>query len=319
MSSLIDGSYIHTGPWINYSDDSSIGNTITLKTREAAVLLALLAIVVAVAGSSVWRIVRYFSHQSRSNPNIQHDAIFIQQQAILRNASSALSAAWAFLRLSYGWRKHQRTRRSSHTFLFLAVAIVIFTAFGVASIFSSRVTAAGGAVFLLHSPNCGFWNYTLAGETVEAVKMLNVTYSASAYAKTCYEVDSSNAASCGTFVRPQIPWTSNANAPCPFATKSCSSSASTYEMDTGPMDSHSTLGLNAKPSERVTVRKLATCAKVNGTTYGTTVNQTVRGETDEFVQVLMGVTRLSNGDVAYNYTYKYNTHTSSVGVGYGLQ
>ncbi|TVY89260.1 hypothetical protein LAWI1_G005934 [Lachnellula willkommii] len=317
MSSPIDRSYIHTGPWKNYSEIASIGATITLTTRDAAFLLALLAIIVTVAGSSIWRIVRYFSHQARSNPNLQHDAVFIQQQAILRNATSALSAAWAFARLSYSWRKHQRTSRSSHTFLFLAVSIIIFTAFAVASIFSTRVTAARGVTFLLHSPNCGYWNSSFASSTLEAVRVLNVTYAGSAYAKNCYDNDSSSA-SCGTFVKPRISWTSNNDAPCPFAAKSCSSTARPYEIDTGPMDSHSTLGLNAKPSERVTLRKLATCAKVNGSTYASNKNETTRSGTDNFVQVLMGPTRLSSGDVVTNYTYEYNEHTASVGVGYGL-
>ncbi|TVY39346.1 hypothetical protein LSUB1_G002876, partial [Lachnellula subtilissima] len=304
--------------WENYSDNDSIGATITLKTRDAAFLLALLAIIVAVAGSSVWRIVRYFFHQARSNPNVQHDAIFIQQQAILRNATSALSAAWAFTRLSYSWRKHQQTSRSSHTFLFLAVSIIIFTAFAVASIFSTRVTAAKGATFLLHSPNCGYWNSSLAGPTLEAVRILNVTYAASAYAKNCYDSDSSSA-SCSTFVKPRISWTSNNDAPCPFAAKACSGTARPYELDTGPMDSHSTLGINAKPSERVTLRKVATCAKINGTTYATSKNETTKTGTDNFVQILMGPTRTSSGDVIHNYTYEYNEHTASIGVGYGLQ
>jgi hypothetical protein len=188
-------------------------------------------------------------------------------------------------------------------FAFVAVAITISVAFAVSSIFSSRVTAAGGAQFLLNSPNCGYFNYSLVSPTLEGVKLLNVTYFASAYEKSCYEVDSSSTAQYDTYVKSQIPWISNTKAPYSFAANTCNSSASTYEMDTGPMDSHSTLGLNAKPSERVTVRKLATCAVVAAAPYKRLVNLTYNTGSDVLDQVMMGPRLNPDGSNLTNYTY----------------
>lgn len=321
--SLTNSSYVYTGPWINHSRNFVVGATITLKTRDAAFLLALLTLVVTIAGSSFWKIVSYISHQARSNPNIPHDAIFLQQQAILKNSSSALSAAWAFTRVSFSWRKHERTKwRGSHTFIFVVVALLIAAAFGVASIFSSRVTASGGAEFLLKSPNCGFWNTTLADPAVASVKQLNDTYSAAAYSKTCYEADSSSNVQCSTFIKSHIPWSAASTDVCPFANQTCSGRAKSYEMDSGPMDSHGILGINAKPSERITIRKVATCANIADSPFYTVINQTYGSAegagTDRVIQLFMGPLKYQGENIT-NYTFQYNVHLAGLGVGYGLE
>jgi hypothetical protein len=87
-------------------------------------------------------------------------------------------------------------------------------------------------------------------------------------------------------------------------------------MDTGPMDSHDILGIDAVPAERVALRKVATCAPLDLTPYVTMVNKTLANEVvDEFLQVYIG----EQMDTPGNYTYEYDTHESWVSIGYDLQ
>jgi hypothetical protein len=87
-------------------------------------------------------------------------------------------------------------------------------------------------------------------------------------------------------------------------------------MDTGPLDSHHVLGLNAKSSERVTARKVATCAPVHIAPYANFVNITFPdGRTDNYGQLYLG----APGTNTTNVTYEYDFHAQYVGLGYDFQ
>lgn len=87
-------------------------------------------------------------------------------------------------------------------------------------------------------------------------------------------------------------------------------------MDTGPLDSHEILGIDAIPSERVTLRKVATCAPLHMSPYATLKNVTIgNGIVDEYLQVNIGEMSETNG----NWTYEYDIHASFVNIGYDLQ
>jgi hypothetical protein len=311
-------SYIYTGPWFNHSHGSLLGATITLSTRDAAFLLALLAIIVTTAGHSFWTIISYIAHQTRSNPG-QHDAIFYQEQAILKNSGNALDAAWKFSQASFAWRKHAKSRNSRSLF-FIAMALILAAAFAVASIFSSQVTKAASGEVLINSDNCGFWEFNVnssAGIFYEAeVKTLNETVEAANYASNCYGTNNTDAAQCNTYIVPEITWTTNQNASCPFASGTCLvSPTAAYQMDTGLLDSHNDLGINAKSSERVAARKVATCAPVLIAPWAVTVNKTLAdGEIDSYAELYLGDTGDGTG-----ITYSYDLHSQWIGLPYQLQ
>jgi hypothetical protein len=316
---MSSSSYVYTGPWVNYSHGTLVGATITLTTRDAAFLLALLAIVVTTAGHSFWTIFCYIAHQSRSSRG-SHDIIFYQEQAILKNSDSALSAAWKFFREIFAWRKHVKSRKSRSLF-FIAMAIIIAALFGVASIFSSQVTKAAGSEVLINDENCGTWSFnlisTLADVYKEDLKSLNETIAAANYASSCYSTNNTDTPQCNTYITPAITWTTNQNVSCPFASGTCLlSPTAAYQMDTGPLDSHYVLGLNAKSSERVTTRKVATCAPVHIAPYAESVNITFPdGSTDNYAMLYLG----DPGTNLTNVTYVYDLHAQYVGVGYDLQ
>lgn len=85
-------------------------------------------------------------------------------------------------------------------------------------------------------------------------------------------------------------------------------------MDTGPLDSHEILGLNAPVSERVTVRKVTSCSPIHFAKYASFETMPIgNGSTDPFLLLSFGpVTGVSS------YTYAYDTHWILAGMGYSL-
>ncbi|KAE9377655.1 hypothetical protein N431DRAFT_302583, partial [Stipitochalara longipes BDJ] len=309
---------IYSGPWVNHSHGDVLGATITLMTRDAAFLLALLAIIVTTAGHSLWTIISYILHQTRSKPG-QHDARFYQEQAILKNSGNALDAAWKFSRTSFAWRKHAKSK-TYRPLSFIVIAVVLATLFAVASIFSSQVTKAAGSEFLLNSDDCGFWTFDInasaADEFKYNVKSLNTTVEAANYASNCYGTSNTNTAQCDTYIIPEITWTTNQNSSCPFASGTCLlSPTAAYEMDTGLLDSHDHLGINARGSERIAVRKVATCAPVHVTPYVVIFNETFGdGNVDTLANVQLGDIGDGTGT-----TWTYDLHLQFMNIGYELQ
>lgn len=313
---------IYTGPWINHSHNFWLGATITLNNRDSAFLIALLTLVVTTAGRSLWRIVSFVVHQLRAS-DYPHDAIFYQQQAILKNAESPLNAAWKLSRASFTWRKHERTRwwqlwRSRSLFLVL-LAVTLAAAFAVASIFSSQVTKAAGTAVLITSPDCGAWYFNTtdsASQQKWSVKQLNESIMAANYANACYRTSNTNCKT-STYAVPEIKWDSNQSTSCPFGDDVClMTQTAAYQMDTGPLDSHRILGIDAPPSDRISVRKVATCAPLGLSPYTKTENLTMYdGTKDKYLHFFLGP--LNNSDT--NWTVEYNTHASEVGLGYNLE
>lgn len=88
---------------------------------------------------------------------------------------------------------------------------------------------------------------------------VNDTLAATTYSRACYG-NLQNLLQCTQNPQQQLPWNVNRNATCPFTNDLCIyGDLSAYEMDTGHIDSHQALGINAPKSERVQYRKVTTC------------------------------------------------------------
>lgn len=87
-------------------------------------------------------------------------------------------------------------------------------------------------------------------------------------------------------------------------------------MDTGYIDSHEALGVNAPKSERVQYRKVSTCSPILTKGYTTGLNDTNPTDTD-YGDLLL---QYNYGSVAgvSNYTYQYDVHNSLLSNGYSL-
>jgi hypothetical protein len=192
----------------------------------------------------------------------------------------------------------------------------VAAAFGAASIFTAQVTKSVNSEFLIHDPDCGFWEFPSSQGTPWQLKTLNDSISAAAYARACYGNNETTSPQCTSYTTSQIPWASNKNASCPFAAGTClMGDTAAYQIDTGPMDSHIILGLNAEASDRVTLRKVGTCAPIHTKPFAQIVNRTydTAGDQDEYIDYNMGPILDSA-----TYTYSYNTHTVLTNVGYNL-
>ncbi len=80
-------------------------------------------------------------------------------------------------------------------------------------------------------------------------------------------------------------------------------------MDTGLLDSHADLGINAPPQNRVSFRRVTTCAPLHATPWGTTQNDS---EVGLVIYINAGPNPPSN------YTFSYYHRAGMDGFGYAL-
>ena len=254
--SQVAGSSVHIGPWINWSHGPILGATITLSARDGGLLTAFLALFVTTAGAAWWRISSYILHQYNAKHEYQ-DGLHHQQQAIFRNTSTPGAAAWEFIQLAWYWRKNAG-RPLLRTLPVIILALLNLTLFAVAGIFSSEVTKAAGNETLIRSSDCGYLSFTSGGSHVSTQRSidLNDTLAATTYSRACYG-NKKNNLQCNQYPQSSLSWKTNQNATCPFSPEMCYfGTTAAYEMDTGNLDSHEALGINAPKSDRVHYRKV---------------------------------------------------------------
>ncbi|KAL8705019.1 MAG: hypothetical protein Q9201_001864 [Fulgogasparrea decipioides] len=318
--SLPPASQIYTGPWINWSRGFVLGSTITLSQRNGSLLTAFLGIFVTAAGTACWRILSFLIHQ-RQAKHLLNDAIHHQQQVILRNSGTPGEAAWQMTQLAWHWRKiAEKPRPILRSLPLVILAVCNMVLFAIAGVFSAEVTKAAGNETLIRSPACGFllpndrsdlpvFQSTAGANAMEA----NDTLAASAYSRACYG-NTQSGSQCYQYSRPYIPWTNRTDMPCPFGDNICKDVGG-FEMDSGLIDSHETLGINAKTSDRVQYRKVTTCSVLRTKEYAYEFNSTGSGtEVQHLIRYNYGTTVGSDE----NFTFQYNTNDVVGFNGYAL-
>ena len=232
-----------------------------------------------------------------------------QQQVVLRNSNTAGSAAWQITQIVWRWRKiTNQSKLQSLSLILLAVSNMVL--FGIAGVFSAEVTEAVGNGTLIQSPNCGYLlpDTNRPGlSSFEAITGANAmeandTLAASAYSKACYG-NTLGGSQCHQYPKSSIPWTNKTNAPCPFERNICKDGVGGYEMDTGFIDSHETLGINSKASERIEYRKHTSCSVLRTREYAYDYNYT---DSSGVIQQMIGYSYETPTNDLYNYTYEYN-------------
>ncbi|KAH8587182.1 hypothetical protein B0O99DRAFT_698889 [Bisporella sp. PMI_857] len=322
----MNSSHIYTGPWVYQSRGKILGATITLSTIQAGFLLSGITFLVGLAGNAAWGILKYIFHQLSSSRDPRH-AIFRQLQAILKNSGTATNSAWKFLIQTWAWRENKRIRNwRPCIFGLLSAAVFISIGFSVASILCSRFLGSGIDYFLIHSAGCGAWLFdTSNAETPRNVstqwqsKMLSDASNAATYARTCYNTTNLGGSQCQAFPVSQIEWSINLNASCPFKNGTCAfSDTAAYQMDTGYLDSHDVLGINAIPGERIAVRKVATCAPIRAKPYMKDANVTLGSPGEEMITpfILFEMGPLLNQTAT---TFEYNLLSRYCQIGPDLQ
>ena len=284
MAKALDPSdYIYQGCWINWTKGSIFGSTLTLSPTKSTLLTNILALFVAMAGGQFWTVVRFSLHQIRACSQLsdrQANLSFNKEQIVLRNTTSAITTIQLLLTLRWASRKKIRDPPPNSTPV-IALAILSAAFFLVAGAFSNTLINAGPQV-LSRSPFCGFWNQTYlnitnhAGPNTASVEDLMLWDEAMArvdhdvelslqYAQSCYLEQSTGSSNCDTFQSSALNYTVLHNETCPFAARLCRPEVGTLTFDTGLLNTHTDLGINAAKADRFTYRKVLKCTILNDT------------------------------------------------------
>lgn len=278
---------IYLGFWTNWSYGKVLGSTLTLSKNNGLLLTAFLALYVRVAGGHLWNIVCFIIFLSRSSSE-PRSGLFHQQQALLRSKPSDLAFAWQSFRISWEWRKV--TRRAMIKSLPLTLLTLLYTmCFAAAGILSSRVTSTSLSEVLLKEVSCGSFsdlylhhNYSTPAEMAAAanygVRVRRNFKAGSMLGRSCYGTSPYNVSfqDCDVLGRQQIQWT-NESTLCPFGGDICKTSA--IRFDTGPIDSHLQLGINAPREDRVSYQRIMECAPLKTSGFVRSANASDLGLT----------------------------------------
>lgn len=245
---------VYVGTWINWTAGRVLGSTLTLTSNNGALLIAFLALYVRLAGSHLWDILCYLIFLLRSS-NKRQNGLFYHHQAVLRTNASDLAFAAQLVTIGWRWRKVVPgvVRK---TLPLIMVALIHAAAFAVAGVFSSRITSTVSEA-LLNEVHCGQWTVAAAEGQGDLYNQQVVSADlstrhkrnsnvGSAYAASCYGSTLVNASweECSALGREQIGWTMDTNISCPFDAEMCTGGHA-VRFDTGMIDSHLQLGINA--------------------------------------------------------------------------
>jgi hypothetical protein len=281
---------IYTGIWYDQSRSKILGATVTLPIRWGNYLIATLSVLVTICAASFWTIEAFGLHQAVvSRQDV--DAVDLQQQVILRNSSSAIVTIWELVKVQMAWRGRAASRLRTRTVTIVVPALLTWLFFTAGSIFVAEVASRSyDRVHVLVNPeNCGFadldindLNGLISNPTAEKTSEINLeglysfteklkwdTVDARAYARSWYGNSPTSFTHNSIFPVARLPYIVNTSTSCPFSeTGICMPASNTaMTMDTGLLNSHSILGINARVQDRVDFQRMVTCAPLNVDRY----------------------------------------------------
>jgi hypothetical protein len=244
-----------------------LGATLTISSRDGAVLIAFLALFVTWTGNELWSVIRYALHQ-RWSTGVPQNAFRRQVLVMLRNSLSPWQFSWKLIRLTWAWSKATRGPTRRQSIPLVSLTLILGTCFAIAGLFSSRVASTTGNS-LIASNVCGFPDFTVLSYntgSVEELQRASAIYVAGALlfddartqSRNCFDpYTPTKIFGCPAFIHKQK-FTSGAE--CPFTQESCQSSV--VSLDSGLLDSHDDLGINSPPSGRIQFRRTLNCSVI---------------------------------------------------------
>ncbi|CAG9971101.1 unnamed protein product [Clonostachys byssicola] len=302
-----------SGLWWDYSRPFGFQGTITLPVTQGNIFLSFLTFWVTVSGASLWVIFAYLLHSCivRNRRN-QVEIFDIQQRVTLINSKTPLATIIDSLRIYMAWSKHKIPGLLSRTLAIVLPTILFFVGITAASVFTSKVATSGdtGGLGLRRSQLCGLYRYLDPASDVLSYNsnesrlkvLMNQTVERKNYADNFY-VNSTASPSRSPYVTPTLPH-NESRVDCPFKTQARCILGFAMKLESALIDSHSMLGINAPPSDRVQFQSRTTCSVVN-----TTGLEEVSGNYHRYFL----------GGVRSNYTYEYNRGLRRDGIGYTLK
>ncbi|KAF8536109.1 hypothetical protein BDD12DRAFT_852478 [Trichophaea hybrida] len=275
-------SVVYIGFWTDYQRGRILGHMLTLDTRSATVLMAVLVVLIGFAAGRSWRIWAFCLHTTHhlSRQNSQTPTTFPirQQQVILRNSGTAGGALLSLVSLPFNQKRGTTTfsKKASPSALLVFFVLAHWMAFVAFRILTSLINA-GNTVRSTDTPDCGEWipnNTPSENASVEELTryqvvagelILNGTLDAESYVRGCYGQISEGPGvlDCRTLTQRSLEYFTEM-ARCPFHDDICliqNRDQSAFVMDTGNV-SFAQLGLNSKYSERLFFRRRTVCSPI---------------------------------------------------------
>ncbi|KAF1967212.1 hypothetical protein BU23DRAFT_301286 [Bimuria novae-zelandiae CBS 107.79] len=269
--SELDDRYVYRGVWVNQKDGSTMGCTITVNANTSTIIVALLAVMSTIGATHLWSLLLFFSPQQRAF-GAPKDALFRQQQALLRTSPAPGSFLVETIRLWWIWRRkgHVLLRCLLPALLSLLFAASTLTA----GVFSSAIVSSSNIEVLVNSPYCGFRNATryfdkhgsFQNDYVSTCESIGETYAWDCYAA----IEDSQSRCKNVFSQLRIPVTVQ-EVERPFVTSMCAPKNSSA-MDSGLLDMNEHFGFNLGASDLVKFRRRTTCSVLSAGGYLTVVN-----------------------------------------------
>ncbi|KAL9112017.1 MAG: hypothetical protein Q9227_003637 [Pyrenula ochraceoflavens] len=215
--------------------------------------------------------------------------------------------------MAWAWRS--RTQKLWRIIVLIVVTAILMIGFWIASVFSSQIATTSGDEVLVTGNRCGViagWNFpNLEDYYKDYVPYSNeIAIASAAYAQQCYVVeDEPGNQQCFGYVKSQLPMTVLLNASCPFPGRRaiCLRETSNVHIDTGIIDSHRDLGVNAPPSDRVGIRFTHQCAPLKTKGYTQQKKSSKTTGVDNILEYLYGgrVAQVGNTNTSSQVTYEY--------------
>ena len=340
---------VKIGFWSDYDKPWASRTILTLTNTQAGYIIAAISFLLAsVILPILWRILVLGIYLSRHTRLSDQTYELKQRRILLRNAPLPGGAILALTEAFWDWSQGSATnlqrkpseflvlllrsatnlQRKPFQFLFLLVlSTASIVVIGVCGIFVPPlfVSDATGDVIALAKPgSCGFLSlFDSVAEFDEvaasASRELDETVDARGYAAEFYGNESSGRGLQSPFPVLALPYQVDNLSSCPFSEELCLlGSDGSITFDTGLIDSHKHLGINAQAKDRVNYRWKSTCTPLK---LDPLVNIVKDGERDGF--------RISEDAPLFdfylgphenqNYTFSWKQLTPANRIGYHVQ
>lgn len=269
----------YLGFWTDYSRGGRIkGATLTLRNRDAAILLAFLAVLVGFSANRSWKIWRLAllapsrGLQSRTTRKKE-------LQIILRNSETTGATLSSILQLPFTSPESPSRGDSLRTVSVTIFAFSHLFFFVAAGILTSQVVI-GREVSSKVTPSCGQWVSKFNIRELGLVPdpdayagpemMINQTIDADNYVRNCYPQGvSRDILQCDTLMSRYLTFAENHNVQCPFEDSLCKNGTnSAFELDTGNIPL-SSVGVNSRYSRQLSFRRRSVCASIFSAPFNT--------------------------------------------------
>ena len=138
-----------------------------------------------------------------------------------------------------------------------------------------QISTAAGDEVLISSPNFGIVDTDMLSSSDQWFNdferyATRLAVACASYAEECYNTNAAPQ-ECSIFTKKALSSTVNRNASCPFpgGDKICAHLSGNVLIDTGLLNSHADLGMNAEPNDRIAYRRVDACAPLLSDEYTT--------------------------------------------------